>query len=220
MELGVKVIHIAERDTQTTSVPKRVDEFVNTWSVEGFAGEGTQPAELGWGSHERHFPSRRQAPRVRLRCRHLSAAAGRIRARALLDAAGRPISRLSDHSRRIHFHRRLPHGSRGRPDIVSSDRALRLPPLRCGGAVGARACGQELAHAGEQARADGRYLRRNRRARRAVDGAREMRLLAGLPGTRRRRAQARSLQQCDQPASVRRCVGLDGVGDREPVELT
>ncbi len=49
MQLGVKVIHIAERDTQTTSVPKRVGEFVNTWSVEGFAGEGSQPAELGWG---------------------------------------------------------------------------------------------------------------------------------------------------------------------------
>ncbi len=56
MDLGVKVIHIAERDTQTTNVPKRVGEFVNTWSVEGFAGEGSQPAELGWGSHERHFP--------------------------------------------------------------------------------------------------------------------------------------------------------------------
>jgi homospermidine synthase len=56
MQLGVKVIHIAERDTQTSSVPKRIGEFVNTWSVEGFAGEGSQPAELGWGSHERHFP--------------------------------------------------------------------------------------------------------------------------------------------------------------------
>lgn len=56
MQLDVKVIHIAERDTQTTNVPKRIGEFVNTWSVEGFAGEGSQPAELGWGSHERHFP--------------------------------------------------------------------------------------------------------------------------------------------------------------------
>jgi len=54
--LGVKVIHIAERDTQVASVPKAVDEFVNTWSVDGFISEGLQPAELGWGSHERHFP--------------------------------------------------------------------------------------------------------------------------------------------------------------------
>ncbi|MGE5200562.1 MAG: homospermidine synthase [Acidobacteriota bacterium] len=54
--LGVKVIHIAERDTQVASVPKRPGEFVNTWSVDGFVSEGSQPAELGWGSHERHFP--------------------------------------------------------------------------------------------------------------------------------------------------------------------
>jgi homospermidine synthase len=55
--LGVKVIHIAERDTQVAPRPKRPGEFVNTWSIEGFVGEGAQPAELGWGSHERHFPA-------------------------------------------------------------------------------------------------------------------------------------------------------------------
>lgn len=55
-ELGIKVIHIAERDTQTTPQRKLHDEFVNTWSVAGFIGEGTQPSELGWGSHEREMP--------------------------------------------------------------------------------------------------------------------------------------------------------------------
>ena len=54
--LGVKVIHIAEQDTQISSRLKQPDEFVNTWSVFGFAGEGLQPAELGWGTHERHWP--------------------------------------------------------------------------------------------------------------------------------------------------------------------
>ncbi len=54
--LGVKVIHIAERDTQVAGAPKRPGEFVNTWSIDGFVGEGNQPAELGWGTHERHFP--------------------------------------------------------------------------------------------------------------------------------------------------------------------
>jgi homospermidine synthase len=54
--LGVKVIHIAERDTQVAPQPKRPGEFVNTWSIDGFVSEGSQPAELGWGSHERHFP--------------------------------------------------------------------------------------------------------------------------------------------------------------------
>jgi homospermidine synthase len=55
-DLDVKVIHVAERDTQIGTPPKRVGEFVNTWSVPGFVGEGCQPCELGWGSHERHFP--------------------------------------------------------------------------------------------------------------------------------------------------------------------
>ena len=54
--LGVKVIHIAERDTQVSPNPKRPGEFVNTWSIDGFVAEGSQPAELGWGSHERHLP--------------------------------------------------------------------------------------------------------------------------------------------------------------------
>ena len=54
--LGVKVIHIAERDTQVATVAKAPGEFVNTWSIDGFVSEGSQPAELGWGTHERHFP--------------------------------------------------------------------------------------------------------------------------------------------------------------------
>ena len=56
-KLGVKVIHIAERDTQSAIPSKRVGEFVNTWSVDGFVGEGCQPAELGWGTHEKVFPA-------------------------------------------------------------------------------------------------------------------------------------------------------------------
>ena len=55
-ELGVKTIHIAERDSQQCVVPKHPGEFVNTWSVDGFISEGCQPAELGWGTHERELP--------------------------------------------------------------------------------------------------------------------------------------------------------------------
>lgn len=55
--LGIKAIHIAERDTQTAARRKPRGEFVNTWSVEGFISEGLQPAELGWGTHERHWPA-------------------------------------------------------------------------------------------------------------------------------------------------------------------
>ena len=54
--VGVKGIHIAERDTQRASKPKRMGTFVNTWSVEGFVSEGLQPAELGWGTHEKALP--------------------------------------------------------------------------------------------------------------------------------------------------------------------
>ena len=55
--LGVKAIHIAERDTQVSTTPKAPGEFVNTWSIDGFYSEGSQPAELGWGTHERHLPA-------------------------------------------------------------------------------------------------------------------------------------------------------------------
>jgi homospermidine synthase len=54
--VGVKGIHIAERDTQRAKKPKPRNVFVNTWSVEGFVSEGLQPAELGWGTHERWMP--------------------------------------------------------------------------------------------------------------------------------------------------------------------
>ena len=60
-DLGVKGIHIAERDTQRARVPKKLGTFVNTWSVEGFVSEGMQPAELGWGTHERWMPENGRA---------------------------------------------------------------------------------------------------------------------------------------------------------------
>lgn len=56
MESGTKVIQISERDTQISTRPKEVGEFVNTWSIDGFHEEGTAPAELGWGTHESRLP--------------------------------------------------------------------------------------------------------------------------------------------------------------------
>ncbi|MGE3936272.1 MAG: homospermidine synthase [Rhodospirillaceae bacterium] len=56
-DLGVKGVHIAERDTQRAGTPKPQDVFRNTWSIEGFISEGLQPSELGWGTHERHMPA-------------------------------------------------------------------------------------------------------------------------------------------------------------------
>lgn len=54
--VGVKGVHIAERDTQRARNPKPLNTFWNTWSVEGFIAEGLQPAELGWGTHETWWP--------------------------------------------------------------------------------------------------------------------------------------------------------------------
>lgn len=62
MKLKVKVIHCSERDTQITNKPKEVDEFVGTWSIEGLREEGTAPAEMGWGTHEKHLPKLANIP--------------------------------------------------------------------------------------------------------------------------------------------------------------
>jgi homospermidine synthase len=64
MEVGVKVIHCSERDTQISDKPKEVDEFVGTWSIEGLREEGTAPAEMGWGTHEKTLPCLSNIPPV------------------------------------------------------------------------------------------------------------------------------------------------------------
>lgn len=56
MRLGVKGVHVAECDTQIAARPKPPGVFVNTWSVDGLLSEGYQPAELGWGTHEKKLP--------------------------------------------------------------------------------------------------------------------------------------------------------------------
>jgi homospermidine synthase len=56
--VGLRAIHISERDSQVPSEPKRHGQFVNTWSVDGFVSEACQPAELGWGTHEKELPAK------------------------------------------------------------------------------------------------------------------------------------------------------------------
>ncbi|MDP2741266.1 MAG: saccharopine dehydrogenase C-terminal domain-containing protein [bacterium] len=62
MKLEVKVIHCSERDEQITNRPKEVNEFVGTWSIEGLREEGTAPAEMGWGTHEKKLPKLANVP--------------------------------------------------------------------------------------------------------------------------------------------------------------
>jgi homospermidine synthase len=56
-QIGLKTIHISERDSQYDLESKQENQFVNTWSVDGFIAEGILPAELGWGTHEKSFPA-------------------------------------------------------------------------------------------------------------------------------------------------------------------
>jgi homospermidine synthase len=46
-KLGVKGIHIAERDTQLTKNPKPLNVFWNTWSVEASSRICSRPNSLG-----------------------------------------------------------------------------------------------------------------------------------------------------------------------------
>ena len=59
--LEVKTIHIAERDSQMIHEPKKIGEFSNSWSSEGLIMESSMFPELGWGTHERHWPDDAEA---------------------------------------------------------------------------------------------------------------------------------------------------------------
>ena len=56
-DLGVTLIQVSERDTQATDRPKRPNEFVNTWSIDGFVDELMQPTELSLGTAETKKPA-------------------------------------------------------------------------------------------------------------------------------------------------------------------
>ena len=97
MDVGLKTIHVAERDTQVANVPKRLDEFVNTWSIHGFVSEGLQPSELGWGTHEKRLPLDANEHPVGAEMRDLSEPARLRHPGALLDADQWRDDRLPDH---------------------------------------------------------------------------------------------------------------------------
>jgi homospermidine synthase len=100
--LGIKVMHVAERDTQVAHVPKQPNEFVNTWSVDGFVSEGAQPAELGWGTHEKHFPADGGRHKAGSRCAiYLNRPGASTRVRTWTPAAGYFHGFLITHSEAI-----------------------------------------------------------------------------------------------------------------------
>jgi homospermidine synthase len=135
--LGVRTIHIAERDTQVSTLRKQTNEFVNTWSVAGFISEAQQPCELGWGSHERHFPNDGKRHQTGSQAAIYLTRPGCAHARAYLDTACRAFPRLCHHAWRVDFDCRLPDSSPGWSGSLSTDGALCLSPLRRRAAVGA-----------------------------------------------------------------------------------
>ena len=62
-----------------------MDVFVNTWSVEGFVSEGLQPAELGWGTHEKWMPANGHKHKTGCQAAIYLLQPGAEHARALLD---------------------------------------------------------------------------------------------------------------------------------------
>lgn len=54
--LGVEVIHCSEIDTQVSKNIRDKDVFVNTWSCIGLLEESLEPAQMGWGTHEKNLP--------------------------------------------------------------------------------------------------------------------------------------------------------------------
>ena len=136
--LGVKGIHIAERDTQRAKQPKPLDVFVNTWSVEGFLSEGMQPAELGWGTHEKWMPTNGHTHKTGCQAAiYLMQPGANTRVRSWTPTAQAQYGFLVTHNESIsiadYFTLR-----EGRQGDLPADLPLRLSPVQRRGAVAAR----------------------------------------------------------------------------------
>jgi homospermidine synthase len=55
--LNLQTIHCSELDTQIARNLRDDGTFINTWSVYGLLEEGLEPAQAGWGSHEKTIPA-------------------------------------------------------------------------------------------------------------------------------------------------------------------
>ena len=87
-DLGVTLIQISERDTQATDRPKRPNEFVNTWSIDGFIDELMQPTELSLGTAESDKPAGSQWHRRNSGSVYLHRPGGATFARSWLPSSG------------------------------------------------------------------------------------------------------------------------------------
>ncbi len=215
---GVKGIHIAERDTQRAREPKPFNVFWNTWSVEGFISEGLQPAELGWGTHEKWMPKNAREHKTGCRAAiYLEQPGANTRVRTWCPTPGAQYGFLVTHNEAISiadFFTR-----RNKKDEVTyrptchyayhpcNDAVLSLHEMF--GAAGTLAAGPPRAR---RERAD----RRHRRAGRAALRPRQERLLVRLAPLAGRGAPAGALSERHRAAGHLGRAGRHGVGAGEP----
>jgi homospermidine synthase len=102
MRLGVKGLHVAERDTQVCGSPKPFEAFWNTWSSDGFISESLQPSELGWGTHEKWMPPSAKRHEVGSKCAiYLDQPGVKTRVRSWCPSPGPQVGFLVTHNEAI-----------------------------------------------------------------------------------------------------------------------
>ena len=137
--LGVKGVHIAERDTQAGRDAKPLHTFVNTWSVDGFVSRELPAGRARLGHARALVPAERPPPRRgAARRRSTSTRPGLLtKVHTWTPEAGPQYGFLVTHNEAISIADYYT-DRRGRRAGVPPDLPLRLPPLRPGGAVAAR----------------------------------------------------------------------------------
>ena len=150
-DLGVKVIHIAERDTQVPGSPRRsASSSTPGRSTASSARAASPPSWAGARTRRACRPTVRGTSSAATP-RSTSTGRALLDPRAYLDAARGPVPRLHHHPQRIDLDRRLLHAARRRRGRLPADGALRLPSVRRRDLSPARDRREELAPAEEAA---------------------------------------------------------------------
>lgn len=96
--LGIRIVQIAERDTQTaSSVVYQAGDFVNTWSVDGFTSECYQRGEMGWGSHETDSTNVNKFPSSKNIGRYHQHSSAEINIKSFVPSCGEHVAKLITH---------------------------------------------------------------------------------------------------------------------------
>ena len=188
---------------------RAANEFVNTWSVDGFVSEGAQPAELGWGTHEKHFPADGGRHKAGSGCAiYLNRPGASTRVRTWTPEAGHFHGFLITHSEAISLADYY--------TVMDGERVAYRPTTHYAYHPSDNAVLSVHEFAGSNWHLQDRkrimlneITDGHRRARRAARRPREERLLVRLAAVHRGGAQIGAVQQRHQSASHRRprCPG-------------